>query len=162
MEVVESAGASGGLGIMWKENAIAFTCQTKRQNWMAGKLQSGFVSAGNGGGLVMNYYKESCHQLRNIFHDCVVQFADLGQPYLDHLLDPLELGSGLFSTSLGVRKMCPKCRFTQSRRETYDFSLYIVKDCFGMVGAPSPSNCRSERDGLEIATWIEMEPPSRN
>ncbi|XP_059064902.1 uncharacterized protein LOC131856952 [Cryptomeria japonica] len=40
MEMVESIGASGGLGIMWKKNSAAFTFQTKIQNWMAGKVRA--------------------------------------------------------------------------------------------------------------------------
>ncbi|GLJ46152.1 hypothetical protein SUGI_0972290 [Cryptomeria japonica] len=40
MEVVESIGALGGLGIMWKKNSVAFTCHTKMQNWMVGKVRA--------------------------------------------------------------------------------------------------------------------------
>ncbi|XP_057871955.1 uncharacterized protein LOC131078305 [Cryptomeria japonica] len=40
MEMVDSIGASGGLGIMWKKNLVAFTCHTKMQNWMAGKVRA--------------------------------------------------------------------------------------------------------------------------
>ncbi|GLJ06164.1 hypothetical protein SUGI_0032670 [Cryptomeria japonica] len=40
MEMVESIGASGGLGIMLKKNSIAFTCHTKMQNSMASKVRA--------------------------------------------------------------------------------------------------------------------------
>lgn len=40
MEVVESTGALGGLGIMWRKSTVAFTCRSKMQNWMAGRVKT--------------------------------------------------------------------------------------------------------------------------
>lgn len=40
IEMVDSIGASGGLAILWKKSTITYTCCTKMQNWMAGKIRS--------------------------------------------------------------------------------------------------------------------------